>query len=524
MLKSRTRSRKTCGIAFVEKKRLADSYYALLISALEDLRTKTLAFNSTSFGDKIDMESSTRYRKLVDDLRVIDTDKAVYMQLASDVRSADNRKDVQVRYNEINEQLQLRAGDFTTPFINQLLIDAAKAKTAKEYRSALQKYDEALVYNPSLESAAIGRRECAAILLEASKKDLETYKLNQNYPGVFKAVADIIDIDPASYEEYQTVLEQYKQKFFDSTLEKIDFYLHTGDVGQVRYWVNILEPYAGLNREAYQKRVAELERLDVKIKLQEIEARIYKKEFTEALNAIAAAQIDYPYNTQLADKSNSVAFQLYKEEKKEFLLHRPTRMLIEGGIGLCSQYTNFIDNGNNAVGINNREYFFDHLLSVYQFGVYRKIKIQSKDEDLIGKRSLYKYSQLGIRGVYVNPSAGIYNLQSDSNRVTQPYSFELSAGWVGRRFLSVHLGMISESDSLASFKPLKPSYFSGALGFRIPFAFIHLVTEAAFLSDFDNTYRMQLRSGLIFSIGANKKYNSSDRSNLKTRVARIKRK
>ncbi|MFN5355626.1 MAG: hypothetical protein ACK5CT_03350 [Bacteroidota bacterium] len=516
--------RQTCGIAYVEKKRLADSYYALLISALEDLRTKTQAFNSASFGDKIDMESSTRYRQLVDALRAIDTDKAVYMQLASDVRSADNRKDVQVRYNEINEQLQLRAGDFTTPFINQLLIDAGKAKTAKEYRSALQKYDEALVYNPSLESASAGRRECAAILLEAAKKDLEAYKVSQNYPGVFKAVADIIEIDPASYEEYQVVLEQYKQKFFDSTIEKIDFYLRTGDVGQVRYWVNILEPYAGLNREAYQKRVAELERLDVDIKLQEIQTRIYEKQYTEALNAIAAAQLDYPYNTKLADKSNSVAFQLYKERKQEFLLHRPTRMLVEGGIGLGSQYTRFIDNGNNAVGINDREYFFDHLLSVYQLGVYRKIKIKSKGEDIIGQRTRYRYSQVGLRAAYVNPSAGIYNLQSDSNPVVQPFSFELSAGWVGGRFLSVHLGMISESDSLNSFQPLKPSYFSGAVGIRIPISFVHLVTEAAFLSDFDNTYRMQLRSGILFSIGANKKYNARDRSNLKTEVARIKRK
>ena len=47
-------------------------------------------------------------------------------------------------------------------------------------------------------------------------------------------MADFIEIDPASYDEYQGVLEQYKQKFFDSTIEKIDFYLRTGDVGQVR--------------------------------------------------------------------------------------------------------------------------------------------------------------------------------------------------------------------------------------------------------------------------------------------------
>lgn len=518
-----SKRKKICGIAYVEKRRLADSYYALLISALEDLRTKTQAFNAISFGDKIDMESSTRYRQLVDALRVIDTDKTVYMQLASDEYSADNRKDIQVRYNEINEQLQLRSNDFTSPFINQLLLDATKEKAQKQYRSALQKYEEALLYNPSLESAAEGRRECAVILLEVYRKELENYKESQNYPGVFKVVADIIEVDPGSQDEYQSVLEQYKQKFYESTIEKIDFYLRTGDVGQVRYWVNVLEPFAGIDREAYQKRVVELERLDVKIKLQEIETRIYKKEYTDALNAIAAAQRDYPYNGLLADKSNRVAFHLYKDRKKEFLLHRPTRWLFEGGVGLGSQYTRFIDNRKNAVGIEDKEYFFDHLLSFYQFGIYRKIKIRPKGVDIVGKRSRYKYSQLGIRGVYVNPSAGIYNLISDSSKVVQPYSLELSAGWVGGRLLSFHLGMISVADSLNAFKPLQPSLFSGAIGIRIPFSFVHLVAEAAFLSDFDDTYRMQLRSGLLFCIGANKKYNSKDRSNLKASVARLKR-
>lgn len=519
-----SRRKLTCGIAYVEKKRLADSYYVQLISALEDLRTRVNAFTSNPVQGKIDLESSTRYRQLVDALRLIDTDKTVFMQLATDPGSSVNRSDVQLRFNEINESLQMHASDFTDPFISKLIEEATLAESRKEFRVALQKFDEALIYNPTLQSAADGRRRCVAILTDAAKKELDAFILSENYQGIFKSVGEITELDPSLTEEYTPMLNQYRQKFFESTLRNIDFYLDKGDAVQARYWINALEPYIYINKDAYQKRVADLERLDVKLRLTDIETRIYAKEYIPALSMIASAQAVYPFNDRLANESNRVAYLIYKERKKAFKLHRPTRMLIEGGAGVGTQSTRFLDNSSNAVGINDREYFFDHLLSVYQFGVYRKINVKPKKEPVPGVKTPFKYSQVGLRGVYVNPSAGIYNLQSDSNVVTQPFSFELAAGWVGGRFLSFHLGMISESDSLDSFKPLKPDYFTGSLGFRIPFGFIHLVSEAAFLSDFDSVYRMQLRSGILVSIGANKKYNSRDRGNLKTEISRMKHK
>jgi len=509
-------------LLYIEKKELANSYISIITDDIKSAQVLATSVrneiteeksNSKFFNESLSQLSSRKKK--------IDQNKSVLSSLIKNDRAyTDQLEVIDINYESLMTDINFLLSNYVNSYIEDLLKSANTLYVKeKKYFEAYNKYNDVLILNPYNEEAKNNQQQCLDEIAKEKNRKIDEYERLGDFESALNEINFLSNLDNEFYLKYKSKEKELSEKYFKKSISEIEKLLEFKNNYDLAYSKYIkLEPYSYIDIKKYNNIGKELEENKVTGELKKIDEKIYNKQYETAVTMISDFRKDFPYNEKIYDKLNEVSFKLYKIEKKKKLDKTFTRNVFEFNFSLANRPNQFAD--GKSFGLENKAVLFDDVFSFYQFGIYRKFNVKEKMISRNG-HSRFRYSQAGIRMGFLNPSSGIYDLQSDTINLVQPKLTTVCASLISRRFLMVNLGVAFTQDSTNVFTYTNQTFGVGEIGLRIPFGPVHLTSEVSAFTNFNRTYKLYFRFGISGNIGFNKKFSKPDKENIKLQISKM---
>jgi hypothetical protein len=230
---------------------------------------------------------------------------------------------------------------------------------------------------------------------------------------------------------------------------------------------------------------------------------VYNKKYKDAIQKTKQIKLNYTYDRNIQKLEDYLDHKLYGFHKRNLLKKKPTWFSLEPSISMYSSEQNV----KLITDVRN-------MNPIYGLGLY--VKLKNTEKSNFNGKSLFRYSQLGLKMDYRDPN---YTYLKDTSFTSNSPYFNTQLSFIFRKTLGFDAGLMSFSKSPGDFSSL----FAITGSFYVPMRFMSIGISARVLTDFTSTNPMvQLGTTLKFNIGLYKSFSARDREEIRSQVMKYK--
>lgn len=304
---------------------------------------------------------------------------------------------------------------------------------------------------------------------------------------------------------------ELRVKLFEQITKKYYSSIDIGKDSEVQYLKKQLDELQDVDMKEYSEILKSYSEYERKKVLSETLRLFHQRKFQESYQMILAIESSFGKNyNEINRMKRKVVRKLVTIDVQELKRNRPMVYCFQFGAELHSNFSAF-DSVSNYKLIN--------FSPAYSFGIYRKYNFDKYEKR--EKVSRYKSDFIGLKVTYIDFHSNFryFNDSIVANSVAFPQRFNMEFSLEGNSFRVFHYGIGGVLDELAvknlDFNSL--NLYFGTLGFRIPVGKFSWVTDATLKTDFNGSSSFNFRTGLFFRLDYRRKFNRSDRIEIKSK-------
>ena len=409
--------------------------------------------------------------------------------------------------NSIDNQLNNLGSKLDNTIILNLIKKAEFKFTANDFIGAYKNYTELLVLYPNNQTVLNGKEKSFEKIKSTFEYKIDNFVQSNDYKSAILTLDSLVNLDVDLYKIYQSKKEDYKIKYFYSTVEKIEKLLtyHSVSVVTVKDLMKDLGNIKNVDEQRYLKIKEETESRLLDYDLKILKSYVYNKEFKTALKFLPELKYNYPRNKAIEKTENKIDRKIYTNFKKELLSTRPKIYSLEPSVSLMT----------SERGINDlMQVSVDNLSMMYSLGIYRRFSLKPKRS-----QNHFSYSSLGVKIDYLDPTTiinrndSLYNLSAPNKFINPQISLSL------RKTLYFDLGYVKRigvNDFGAK------DYYSMGASIFIPIRVLSFGVTGKYISDFVKGHTLMLGGSIKINFGLIKKFKKNEKEEIQTKILLLK--
>ena len=509
---------------YVKKTDLVKGYSSILTAKIGSIKNKINYYLSRNKEEGISPlgDLNTEFKSIQEDMDIYTILSAPDPNLTND-------------FNTISSlflQLNVKYG-YDKMKIDSLINEADRMyQNGDSFENIMDKLNDALLYDSTNIKVLDKKKEYNQKWTNKLTLSLGSKEINKEYSDAIIILDKLIAIDINKESVYREKQKNVIKLFFNETIDKINKLIKNSSIIESTSLINEISKYSYVDSDAFNNVKSELDKIIIENSVSTIENYIYEKNYDQAAIDCKNNLISYPDNRELRNLLDKVVDLIQAKKKQELKDSRPTRYVIELNFS-ASHLPEIVQNKNSPTKFDISKINISQPLPYYQVGLYRKINIKDKQNELNSKHK-FSYSQIGLKAGYLDLST--YKFQNNTifpvgetflHTPSKLIQFEVS--YILRRFFQFNIGVVNEtlpeikSDlSIISIISKQNNYLCSTIGFRIPFNFIHLTADVTGLSDGKDVVKLYAKAGISINIGFSKRYNGEDKKYIKNEVNKFK--
>ena len=514
---------------YVKKSDLIKGYYSILTAKIGSLK------NNISYYLSHDKEEGIPpFGDLNTEFKTIQEDMDIYTILSASDPNSLEFESITYDFNTTSSlflQFNVKYG-YDKMKIDSLINEADRMnQNGASFENIMDKLNAALLYDPTNTKVLDKKKDYNQKWVDKLSLSLNSKEINKEYSEAIIILDKLIAIDIKKETLYKEKQKNIIKLFFNETIDKINKLIKNSSIIESTSLINEISKYSYVNSDAFNKVKFELDKIIIENSVITIENYIYEKNYDQAAIDCKNNLISYPDNRELRNLLERVEDLIQAKKKQELKDSRSTRYVIELNFS-ASHIPEIVQNKNSLqpTKFDISKINISQPSPYYQVGLYRKINIKDKQNELNSKHK-FSYSQIGLKAGYLDLST--YNFPNNTIfPVGQTFLhtpsklIQLEVSYILRRFFQFNIGVVNETlpeiKSDLSIISKQNNYLCSTIGFRIPFNFIHLTADVTGLSDGKDVVKLYAKAGISINIGFSKRYNGEDKKYIKNEVNKFK--
>jgi hypothetical protein len=512
------RKRKTIsGMVYVKKSVLAQGYQS-------SLRSKIDVLQNLVNNQNLEIHSMNSPMSAINsELKKIQEEMEIYLIIDS---SPDEVLHAEyLRLLDSTAKLNDKYGNLKFK-IDSLINEAEKMfQQQNDFEDIINKLNEALLYDSTNSVVLAKKNEYISKWIAKLNLELNSKSINKEYKQAIEILNKLSVIDPNNESVYKIKQNNLIESYFTETITIIRSFLKNGALTEATVRLEEITKYSYVDNEIFKKVQTEINSITIDNAVRTIENLIYDSNLNGAAIKCKDMLRTFPNDKSLKQLFDQIINAISDNKKKELLNARPTRYVVELNYSFAIMPISIYD---KAEAVNIKDFNISSInekynLSLYQIGFYRKINIRKKESSL-GKNQKFSYSQIGLRGGFLETSTYRFTDQaSNTNYLFKPSQLvQLEASYIWRRFFMFNLGYVIETLPQTQYVVKRNNYYCSTIGFRIPFDLIHLTADLTGYSNGSDLVKAYAKAGISVNIGLSKKFNKADQKYIENEVIKLK--
>ncbi len=522
-------NKKISMMIYVKKSDLINGYYSILNENIGSLKNNINYYLSH---DK--EEGISPFGDLNTEFKTIQEDLDIYTILSASDPNSLEFGSITNAFNTLSSlflQLNVKYG-YDKMKIDSLINEAdIMYQREAGFENIMDKLNDALLYDPTNIKVLDKKKDYNQKWVDKLSLSLNSKEINKEYSDAIIILDKLIAIDIKKETLYKEKQKNIIKLFFNETIDKINKLIKNNSITESTNLIDQISKYSYVNSNAFNKVKFELDKIIIENSVITIENYIYEKNYDQAAIDCKNNLISYPDNRELQNLLERIEDLIQAKKKQELKDSRSTRYVIELNYS-ASHIPEIVQNKNSLqpTKLDISKIDISKPLPYYQVGLYRKINIKEKQNELNSKHK-FSYSQIGLKAGYLDLST--YNFQNNTTSslggtfvYTPSRLIQLEVSYIWRRFFQFNIGAVNETlpEIKSDFSKVskQTNYLCSTIGFRIPFNFIHLTADVTGLSDGKDVIKLYAKAGISINIGLSKRYNGEDKKYIKNEVKKLK--